>query len=146
METQQDPEFLNLDLDVESTSDLTDLANSLEGRLFVLYCGENGAGGYRASFEVDPRVELPHNPTSCSEFIVECIESLTPELRALWNGATSRVFDFGYGSGIVPPPYPIKEGRTLNVHRTELSSKLVTLISSLNGSIHITIYPFQPSA
>ena len=146
MEIKQDPEFLNLDLEVESTSDLTDLANYLEGPLFVLYNGEIGKGLYHLSFEIDPRKELPHSPESYAEYMVSCLQSLTPDLRALWDRAETRHFDFGFGSGNLPPAFPAQEERTLNLYRTELSPRLSAHIGGLNASIKITIYPYQPSA
>lgn len=145
MEHQKDAHFIELDLNIESKFNLDPLVQHLKEKFFVLYNDEIGNGNYLASLEIDPAFNLPHSPESYTEFVVECIQSLPISLKSLWENATSRVFDFGFGNGIMPPPYPIEGERAINLHKSDLSSALLSKIVDINASVRLTIYPYQPS-
>src|SRR6266550_4287134 len=84
-------EFLNVDLDVESERDLAPLIAELESATHVLHAGPV-EDGYRASFE------LPLDPTDPDRGICELadvIDSLSPEVRRIWDSARARDFNVG---------------------------------------------------
>ena len=88
--------FLNVDLDVESTADLTPLVEALAPYTFAL---ERPAG--RASFELNEPV-MPTDPEPLILEFVRLVKALPSSARALWDGASRRVFDIGIQSGRRP--------------------------------------------
>jgi hypothetical protein len=121
--------FLNIDLDIESANDIAPIINEWGDKIHVLR-NERIDNIYYGSFE-----------TSCSgineiiDFYICLISSLSDEARRIWDSATVKNFDFGYESGIKP-----------NNFHSHLNANSVRAISSVGGSIVITIYPITSAS
>lgn len=116
--------FLNIDLDIESSIDISPIIEEWGNRVSV-HQYEEIDGIYYGSFE-----------TACSgvndiiEEYVSLIEGLSESAREIWNQAEKRDFDFGYESGIAPN----------NFHsRIELDT--INKLAKVGGSVVVTIYP-----
>jgi hypothetical protein len=92
-------EFLNVDLDVFATFDLSVLVSALEPAATPLYCG-GPEDGYRASLEVDFQ---PDDPEQAIRAFIALIDGLPAETRALWDGASRRDFSIGVEVGTAAP-------------------------------------------
>lgn len=88
--------FLNIDLDIESTVDVSLIVEEWGDRICV-FRHEEVDGIYYGSFE-----------TACSgvtqiiDEYVSLINGLSSAARKIWDNASKRDFDFGYGSGTIP--------------------------------------------
>lgn len=121
----QDVRYLNVDLEIESKSDLSKIVEEFGDDVSVLYCGER-RGYQHASFEV------PANPAGADETINDfclLVEQLTKEAREVWEGCCSRVMDVGYESGTSPHSF-----------RSEIRASTVQRVAAIGASIVITIY------
>ena len=118
--------FLNIDLDLESTEDLSLLVKEFGTKAIVMRAGfENGL--YVASFET-----VKHG---LNEMIAEygaLVEGLSDEAKKLWGGCRLRRFDIGYESGAQP----------LNFH-SSISNASLSILHALGTDLVITIYPPQ---
>ena len=124
----QDVRYLNVDLEIESKSDLSKIVEEFGDDVSVLYCGEM-RGYQHASFEI------PANPAGADETINDfcfLVEQLTKEAREIWEGCCSRVMDVGYESGTSPQNF-----------RSEIRSSTVQRVAAIGASIMITIYPLS---
>ncbi len=118
--------YLNTDLLLESPSDLTPIAKAFGDDVVVLHNGM-AKGIHLATFEIaGSHAGADEN----IKYFVALVEALPPEVRALWNGCYSRVFDIGYRSGDDTPSYS-----------TELRANTIRAVAALNASVVITIYP-----
>ena len=116
--------FLNIDLDIESTKDISPIVQEFSDRLSVMR-NEQKEGLYIASFETGYVEE-----NKIIEEYVSLIESLSPEAREIWNNCTKREFDFGYVSG----------NKTNDFH-SKISKKSIKSLTKVGGSVTVTIYP-----
>ena len=116
--------FLNIDLDIESTKDISQIVKEFSGRLSVMR-NEQKEGLYIASFETGYEEE-----NKIIEEYVSLIENLSQEAREIWNNCSKREFDFGYDSGIKPYDF-----------HSKISEKSIELLAKVGGSVTITIYP-----
>lgn len=123
--------FLNLDLELESSSDLSPLADELVRRVFVLYCGPLRSGFKLA---VEPVIDgsLSSSPSACTEHFLSALESLSPQGAALLKGCTSRVFDYGFDGGLEENP----------IH-TRLECNHLGRMVALGIDLQITTYPYR---
>ena len=118
--------YLNVDLEIESKSDLSKIVEEFGEDVSVLYCGEM-RGYQHASFE------MPGNTAGADETISHfcwLVEQLTKEAREVWDGCCSRVMDVGYESGTSPQNF-----------RSEIRASTVQRVAAIGASIVITIYP-----
>lgn len=123
--------FLNLDLEMESSTDLSQLAVELGRRAIVLYRGPI-LNGYRLSLEPDIDGRLDADPALCTEHFLGMLESLTAKCAEEFRGCRSRVFDYGFDGGLESNP----------IH-TELTSRQLARIAALGVDVRITIYPYR---
>ena len=121
-------QYLNVDLEIESKNDLSEIVQEFGDDVSVLYCGE--VRGYQhASFEI------PANTAGADETInrfCSLVEELSPEARELWDDCCSRVMDVGYQSGTSPQNF-----------RSEIRASTVQRVAAIGASIVITIYPLS---
>lgn len=123
--------YLNTDLDLTSTEDLTILATAFEARgLSPLYVADGDDGLWSATFETVEEYDEPE-PNIAS--MLEVIESLPESLQALWLGCLHREFDIGYNCD--NQPWAFNQG---------LSNTLLTRIVKVGASLRITLYPSEP--
>ena len=122
----QNVRYLNVDLEIESKSDLSKIVEEFGDDVSVLYSGE--MRGYQlASFEI------PGNTADADETINNfclLVEGLPKEAREVWDGCCSRVMDVGYESGTSPQNF-----------RSEIRASTVQRVAAIGASIVITIYP-----
>ena len=118
--------YLNVDLEIESKSDLSKIVEEFGEDVSVLYCGEM-RGYQHASFEI------PGNTADADETINHfclLVEELTEEAREVWQSCCSRVMDVGFESGTTPWNF-----------RSEIRASTVQRVAAIGASIVITIYP-----
>ncbi len=116
-------QFLNIDLEIESQTDLSPLIKEWGERVSV-HRNEKVGDLYCGSFETG---------CSCIESVIEeyisLLNSLSSEAREVWDNLLKREFDFGYMSGISP-----------NNFHSKISSESIIRIAKVGGSVVITIY------
>jgi hypothetical protein len=96
---EQETHFLNVDLQIESDSDLVALVSALERRLFPLY----GTGPYRGRHYAYFEVRTP--PTDTDQTIrdlCKAVKALRGRARRVWTMATIRRLNIGVQSGLSP--------------------------------------------
>jgi hypothetical protein len=90
--------FLNLDLIVESISDLAQLAGCVGDKMLIL-TNERGDGHYILALELSDDRDLDHDPQKYTERFIEIIMALPPDIRKIWDDCVSRTFDYGFRCG-----------------------------------------------
>nr|WP_295782066.1 hypothetical protein [Rhodoferax sp.] len=123
--------FLNLDLELEASTDLAVIAESFGGRVYILYSGEVG-GGFRLSIEPVIDGSLSGDPVACTEYFLLLIEGLSSEHKALWRSCTSKTFDYGFDGGLEESPL-----------HTNIRPDHLARMANLGLELRITIYPFR---
>jgi len=120
-----DPQFLNVDLDLESREPLGYLADALP--VTVMFSARM-RGRYVMTLEGSwPSLSLEHTPRRLTKMIA----SLSRERRRLWQRATKRSFNIGLACGSRrAPPFSI-------------SSPTLEAIGALRGSVEFTLYPYD---
>ncbi|MGB3298885.1 MAG: hypothetical protein WBA76_11490 [Phormidesmis sp.] len=120
--------YINTDLDLSSAEDLTELATALEtAGLLVLYSARCEDGLWLAIFEAGEQYAEPE--ASIAE-ILTIVESLPPNLRAIWASCIYREFNIGYDCKDRP-----------RMFNQTLSSQLLTRLSAADAALRITLYP-----
>jgi hypothetical protein len=123
--------FLNLDMELQASSDLAPFAESLGQEVFVLFCGET-EGGYRLSVEPVINGALNGNPAACTEYFVSLLEGLSQDQKNIWDSCRSRMFDYGFDGGLEENPL-----------HTDICLEHLTRMARLGIEVRITIYPFR---
>lgn len=119
-------EFLNIDLDLESTEDLSLLLREL-GDAVVVMNNESENGVYKASLEL---AGLHGGAEYLFGCYIDLIDSLSGAAKDLWFKCTKREFDVGFESGSKP----------IGGIQEKLSAELLNALSRLNISLAITVY------
>jgi hypothetical protein len=118
-------QFLNVDLDIYSTSNLEPLITALGKKVFVLYAG-------RDKRTYSARLELASNTKNADATIrrfCNLIAALPKAGRDLWNTAKVRDFNIGVQAGMYPHSYEI-----------ELEEVTVKAASQIHARIVFTVY------
>jgi hypothetical protein len=120
--------YLNTDLDLTSSDDLTALAAVFESRgLHPLHVTRGEDGLWYATFEIwDQHGEPEANIAA----ILEVVESLDEPHRTVWLGCKRREFDVGYVCGVEPWAF-----------NQSLSCGLLKRMAAIGASLRITLYP-----
>ncbi|WP_316203432.1 hypothetical protein [Bradyrhizobium sp. SZCCHNS3051] len=121
--------FLNLDLVLTSSTDLTPLIAHLDQSVHVLHHREHEQK-FLLVLETNETVS-PH-PITCTEQFLTVIEALSAPAKALWNGCTSRTFSYGF-----------EGGREFPALDTTIPADLLLRIATLGAAIDIAVYPFR---
>lgn len=121
--------YLNTDLDLSSTADLTELVDSLQSAGVRALHGvtHSDDGLWYALFETK---EQRTDPESSIAHMLVAIESLSGPLRAIWDGCKLREFNIGYDCG--EKPWAFNQG---------LSAAVLGRMSAAGASLRITMYP-----
>jgi hypothetical protein len=122
-----DTRYLNTDLEIESKSDLSAIVQEFGDDVIVLYHGER-RGYQHASFEIESGATSAGADEIINTFC-ELVENLSKEVREIWEGCCSRVFDIGYEGGSSPQNF-----------RSEIRASTIQRVAAIGGSIVITIY------
>lgn len=120
--------YLNTDLDLRSADDLTALAALFEAcGLAEIHLRQEDDGSWFAIFEAGCCSAEPDQSITA---LLDVIEALAPEYRAMWSRCTVREFNLGYQCGDVPQPFTQR-----------LSSEVVVRMAAVGASMRITLYP-----
>jgi hypothetical protein len=120
-----DPEFLNVDLDVESREPLGRLTDTLP--LTVMF-STRLRGKYVTSLEGSwPTVPLDQTLRR----LTKLISSLSGEPRRLWQRASKRCFNIGFACG------------SRRVPSFSILSTTIEAIAAVGGSVEVTLYPYD---
>lgn len=119
----KETEFLNIDLDISSEEDISELIIEIGNNTCVLNnsCEE---GIFVATFETGYQ-----EPNQIINEFVSIINELSPKAKNQWEGCKAREFNIGYDGGEIP-----------SVFVSALSGNSIKGISEINGEVVITIY------
>lgn len=102
-----DVQYLNTDLEIESKSDLSRIVEDFGENVLVLHHGE--IRGYQhASFSI---AGGSTDADSAINSFCTLIEQFPVDVRKIWDGCCSRIFDIGYESGASPQSSAQKFGQ-----------------------------------
>ena len=116
--------FLNIDLEIESKENIAPLVKEFEKHWIVFHFSEN-EGFYSASFETAEMSTIK----IINEYY-RVISSLKGNLLDLWSNCLNKRFDIGFDSGESPSSFSY-----------QLDKEVLKKITSVGGTINITIYP-----
>ena len=126
-------QYLNTDLDLTSAEDLTALVAGFEARgVHPLHAAPSDDGLWYATFET---YECYFEPETHIAAMLNALDSLPPELQAVWSRCTRRQFDIGYDFGTEPWGF-----------HQDLSSELLGRMAAAGASLRVTIYPYHPES
>jgi len=130
-DADEQTQFLNVDLDVESAGDLSSLVSALDPVAFALHDVVNDEG-HRVSFELSGNESM--DAESTIEKFVAAIKALPSDARNCWNNATVRRFSIGIQAGVRP-------------HSFIVGLKVQTLESlvSLASTVEYVVYSAMPA-
>lgn len=118
--------YLNTDLEIESKSDLSKIVEEFGEDVLLHYHGE--ISGYQhASCSIAGGSE---DADATINSLCTLIEQLPGDVREIWDGCCSRIFDIGYESGKAPQTF-----------RSEIRAATIQRVAKLGASVVITIYP-----
>ena len=123
-----DIDYLNTDLELESSKDLTPIVKAFGEDVVNLYNGE-ARGHYLATFEIAGSAD---SPDSVIEYFCMLAESLTEQEKSLWDSCFSKVFHIGYEGGTGHKSYT-----------DEVRANTLERVAALGAGIRITVYPMH---
>lgn len=119
-------QYLNTDLEIESKSNLSKIVEEFGEDVLVLHHGEM-RGYQHASFEISGSGT---DADATINSFCTLVEQLPKEVREMWDGCCSRVFDIGYESGASPQNF-----------RSDIRASTIQRVANIGASVAITIYP-----
>ena len=130
------PEFLNVDLELESNESLDRIAQEFGDKVHVLHNGPLQDIPYLLAVEIyagDDR-----DPESIIEAFCDLIEALPPKAKTLWRKCSARRFDIGIesGTGIA---------KRFGALCLSLSPRTLKRVAALSAEAVITVYPPMPA-
>jgi hypothetical protein len=131
------PEFLNVDLDLESTKPLDKLLAELGDTVDVLHHGPLDEIAHYAALEINEGDD--NDPDSIVNAFCKRIEGLSPASKKLWKQCKARRFDIGVLSSTT-------SGKQFKGLRLDLQPKTLGRIAALSAQVVFTIYPKNISA
>ena len=129
------PEFLNVDLELESNESLDGIAQVFGDRVHVLHNGPLQAIPYLLAVEIYAGDD--HDPESIIEAFCDLIEALPPKSKAGWRKCTARRFDIGIESGA-------GVAKRFGALCLSLSPRTLKRVAALSAEAVITVYPPLP--
>jgi hypothetical protein len=124
-------EFLNLDLELRSKSDLAPLASHLDRCASLLHSG-HFEGEFMVTAEPFVGGHANQSPQSCTEEFLNTLDSLPRNLHFLFEGCHQRQFDYGFDGGFEARPC------TFDLPASQLSR-----MSQLGIDLRVTVYPYR---
>jgi len=121
-------EFLNIDLDLESTEDISSIIAEFSDSVIILN-REKENNIYKVSLELSG---IEGDPEYLFKQYISLINGLSSQAKKLWYGCSKREFDLGFECGHEPRDI-----------QNKLSSKLLGELSNLDASIVITTYSIE---
>lgn len=126
------PEFLNVDLDLESTKPLDKLVTELGERVHVLHHGPLNDVPHYLALEIYEGED--NDPDSIINAFCEEIEGLSAASKTAWKTALARRFDIGVLSSTT-------SAETFRGLRLDLQTKTLARVAKLGAQIVFTVYP-----
>jgi len=120
-------EYLNVDLEIRSRSDLTPLVDELSKSLFLLYAGRIRRTFF-ANFETGG---MSLAPEKAIKRLADAVFALPPSARKFWKAAEDRVFDIGVEANSAGP----------DIFALALQPETLKTIAQLNARLAFTFYP-----
>ncbi len=118
-------------MELRSAENLLPLAAALKAAgFFSLHIGQHDDGTWSAAFETD---ENFMEPEACITRMLDALDLLLPEHKAVWSRCGVKEFDIGYDCGSRPWAF-----------NQSLSSAVLARIAALNASLRWTLYPAEP--
>ncbi len=119
--------FLNVDLDIESSKPLGALLREFEALgAIILHSGTNPSGHI---LRIEAEMVRRTKPDQTVVAVCRLVEQLSPKARKIWDAARSRSFDIGIDA--------IDEHQAA---RVSVPEKLVRRIGDLGGTLTVTVY------
>jgi hypothetical protein len=126
MNTLPAPNFLIVDLDIESTVSLRSLAREFGDRVSIMYSGRMN-GCHCLFVEI---ASMHKTPEKTIHALCALIESLSPKSRKLWDAAKRKEFDIGFDARF----------SSHRANRFTLDTKTLRGVTELGASIAVTFY------
>jgi hypothetical protein len=126
VKAQRPPGFLNVDLEIESSSPLGPLEHELSTSTITLYSGPGPKKQHLLCLEC---ALWPENPDQAISILCEAIENLSTRGHKSWERAKKKQFDIGFE---LIPKTPMA--------RAKLNTESVARIVALNATIAFTCY------
>lgn len=120
------PYFINIDFELKSFLDLSDLCSEMGGRISVMV-NEQINGEFQLNFECVGNEEM-NGLVSIMEEFFKVLDTLSEDAKKILRQCTSRVADIGFNSG--------QEGWFYDHLPVHILSKLVNYGFSLKFSIY----------
>jgi hypothetical protein len=117
--------YLNVDLEIRSPADLTQLVRALQRRLFVLHAGRV-RGTFLASFETSG---VNQAPDVAIRRFASALRRLPRPLQRLWKQARERAFDIGVARAAGTTPFALA-----------LRPETLRTVCELNARLALTFY------
>lgn len=128
MNVNRETNYRNTDLILTSATTLESLAALFEARgLHSLGVTRLEDGSWFAVFETDVSFEEPDANIAA---LLDVVETLGAEEKAIWSACAQREFDLGYECGDAPPVFT-------QVLRSETLARAV----AVGAALRVTIYP-----
>ena len=121
--------YINTDLEIESTEDLTPIIEALGENAFVLHHGPI-EGLNHASFELTD--DDSSDPDGAINRYCDLVENLSTPARKIWNNCATRILDIGVESGSSP-----------HNHRFEVQQRTINRVSGIGAGLVFTVYAMQ---
>jgi hypothetical protein len=121
-----DVQYLNTDLEIESKSDLSQIVQEFGEDVLVHHHGEISAYQH-ASFSI---AGGSSDADATINFFCTLVEQLPKDVREIWDGCCSRLFDIGYESGTSAQNF-----------RSEIRAATIQRIAKIGAGVVVTIYP-----
>lgn len=131
MSGQAPTHFLNLDLVLRSSSDLTPLAEHFGEHVLVLSNGE-AEGTFLLALETS--IANP-SPEACIRHFLRLVDAMPPAQRAVWDHCSSRIFDFGFQAGCNASPQQLK-----------IEPTVLGMLAERGVTVEVTLYAYQCDA
>jgi hypothetical protein len=122
--------FLNLDLVLKASSDLSKFVECLDDRVFVV-ANEECDGEFVLVLELAAE-DLSGDPQDHTERFLTIITEFTDEVWDIWKRCNSRTFSYGFDGGANSPALD-----------TTISEDLLLQLARVHAGIAITVYPFR---
>jgi hypothetical protein len=120
------PDFLNVDLDIESKTDLKVLEAELGRKVYVLPGGPVSPGCFLLRLEILPQHKNPDD-TICA--FCSLLEGLSPKGKRAWRSAHKKEFDVGHN---------VAQGHAAS--QFSLRAETVKRLSALGATLGLTFY------
>jgi len=129
------PEFLNVDLELESQESLDLIAREFGDKVHILHNGPIQTIPYLLALEVYAGDD--NDPESIIEAFCDLIDDLSAKGNATWRKATARRFDIGIESAT-------GDSKKFGALCLSLSPGTLKRVAALSAEVIITVYPPMP--